>query len=148
MRVRLHAGDCVWWCDTYSEKSDVWSFGVYMWEVTHRQEPFKDNEVFEIAMGECCVTAGVLWVDMFVYASDHDARTHTGVVNGTLRLSIDADATRAFGIELTDIIASCWQVCVFLLVPLCTTLHSRAQAEADTRPHFDEIVARLASLSH
>ena len=37
----------------YSYQSDVWSFGVYMWEVTHRQEPFKGHEVFEIAMGTC-----------------------------------------------------------------------------------------------
>jgi serine/threonine protein kinase len=35
----------------YSEASDAWSFGVYMWEVTHAQEPFKDGDTFEIATG-------------------------------------------------------------------------------------------------
>jgi serine/threonine protein kinase len=54
----------------YSEASDVWSFGVYMWEVTHAQEPFKGYEVFDVAMG---------------------------VVNGTLRLSVDPSVAATFG---------------------------------------------------
>ena len=54
----------------YSEASDSWSFGVYMWEVTHRQEPFMEGEIFAIA---------------------------TGVVNGTLRLAIDPAVAVAFG---------------------------------------------------
>jgi serine/threonine protein kinase len=54
----------------YSEASDAWSFGVYMWEVTHAQEPFKNCEVFDVAMG---------------------------VVSGTLRLSIDPTVGVAFG---------------------------------------------------
>jgi len=65
----------------YSEKSDAWSFGVYIWEVLHRREPFADVEVFEIAMG---------------------------VVAGTLRLDFDDEAPRAFGSAVVELTAQLW----------------------------------------
>jgi serine/threonine protein kinase len=54
----------------YSEASDAWSFGVYMWEVTHVQEPFENCEVFDVAIG---------------------------VVSGALRLPIEAAVAAAYG---------------------------------------------------
>jgi hypothetical protein len=47
----------------YSEKSDAYSFGVFLWEIMHRQEPYAHSDTFQIA---------------------------SGVVAGTLRLQIDA----------------------------------------------------------
>ena len=35
----------------YSEASDAYSFGVYVWEVLHRQLPYANLDTFEIAMG-------------------------------------------------------------------------------------------------
>lgn len=48
----------------YSEKSDAFAFGTFIWECTHQDEPFKGMEVFEVA---------------------------TGVVDGSLRPVIDAE---------------------------------------------------------
>jgi len=66
----------------YSESSDAWSFGVYVWEVTHAREPFKDVEVFDVAMG---------------------------VVTGTLRLAIDAAAADTYGSVIVEMMQHCWQ---------------------------------------
>ena len=54
----------------YSEASDAWSFGVYMWELTHTSDPFKHTEIFDVA---------------------------AGVVGGTLRLTVDTAVNDAFG---------------------------------------------------
>jgi predicted Ser/Thr protein kinase len=63
----------------YSEQSDAFSFGVYIWEVMHRCEPYRGVEVnFEMM---------------------------AGIVNGTLRLSIDATITNDF---LSDLMQECW----------------------------------------
>jgi serine/threonine protein kinase len=34
----------------YSKKSDIWSFGVVVWEVVTGQEPYKDEDLMELAL--------------------------------------------------------------------------------------------------
>jgi serine/threonine protein kinase len=42
----------------YSEKSDAYSFGVFLWEIMHRQEPYAHTDTFQIASG---VVAGAAY---------------------------------------------------------------------------------------
>jgi predicted Ser/Thr protein kinase len=82
----------------YSEQSDAFSFGVYIWEVMHRCEPYAGIEInFEMM---------------------------AGIVNGTLRLSIDATIATDFSV-LSDLMQECWRT-----DPL-------------TRPSISNILARL-----
>jgi serine/threonine protein kinase len=64
----------------YSEQSDVFSFGVYIWEVMHRREPYADKDTFDII---------------------------TGVVAGTLRLDVDEFVLRRAP-ALASLMRECW----------------------------------------
>jgi serine/threonine protein kinase len=64
----------------YSEQSDVFSFGVYVWEVMHRREPYAARDAFEII---------------------------TGVVAGTLRLDVDEFVERRAP-ALAALMRECW----------------------------------------
>jgi len=85
----------------YSEASDVWSFGVFMWEITHMQEPFKNMGEFEVA---------------------------TGVVGGTLRLTVDPVVMQFFGSALFELMRYCWNI------------------DPNARPHFSVIASTLETL--
>eukprot|EP01119_Soliformovum_irregulare_P000537 TRINITY_DN1037_c0_g1_i1.p1 TRINITY_DN1037_c0_g1~~TRINITY_DN1037_c0_g1_i1.p1 ORF type:complete len:200 (-),score=67.70 TRINITY_DN1037_c0_g1_i1:185-784(-) len=37
----------------YSTQSDVWAFGVVIWEITNRSEPFPEMDAVKAAMGVC-----------------------------------------------------------------------------------------------
>jgi serine/threonine protein kinase len=63
----------------YSEQSDAFSFGVYIWEVMHRCEPYAGIEInFEMM---------------------------AGIVNGTLRLSIDV----TIATDVKVLMQECWR---------------------------------------
>ena len=69
----------------YSERSDSFAFGVYMWEVLHRALPFEHLDTFEIA---------------------------TGVVQGTLRLEVERDLLpreARINSTLTTLMTDCWE---------------------------------------
>jgi serine/threonine protein kinase len=34
----------------YSKKSDTWTFGVVVWEIVTRQEPYKDEDLMEVGV--------------------------------------------------------------------------------------------------
>ena len=68
----------------YSEKSDSFAFGTFIWECTHQDEPFKDMEVFEVAKG---------------------------IIEGTLRLKIDAKRMHpklSLDETLPQLMRNCW----------------------------------------
>jgi len=59
----------------FSEASDAYSFGMYMWEVTHRAVPYAGMEAFQIAVG---------------------------VVNGSLRPTIDVSVDKELASLMQD----------------------------------------------
>ena len=69
----------------YSDKSDSFSFGTFIWECTHRDEPFKGLDAFEVA---------------------------TGVVDGSLRLEIVTQKIHPqlmIDNVLPKLMIDCWQ---------------------------------------
>jgi serine/threonine protein kinase len=66
----------------YSERSDAFSFGVYIWAVLHRREPYANMEIFAVL---------------------------TGIVDSSLRLAIDASLVVGEMRVLADLMHECWQ---------------------------------------
>jgi subtilisin-like proprotein convertase family protein len=112
MTTRTNVGPIKWMAPEslkykeYSKKSDVWSFGVVVWEIVTRVEPFKGEDLMELALNirdngktltipECEPIFQTVMKECFL--SDPTQRKDFDVICGELDKELDAQEANGAG---------------------------------------------------